>query len=184
MRKAFSLALVILFCFSVVAPFKGAEAMDAEDTVQNRIEQFVPEVQAVGEGLLEFLFKDVYTATLHAPNGQWTGEAPYALEINYKMGLKGQKIAERSVVEMRKIGYEDEDQLERWLQNMVEIFPDVEDGSTLTGIYTSARKTIFFDGIKQIGLVEDPEFGRAFFNIWLSERTSEPELRQALLGKR
>lgn len=183
MRKFFIHSLFMM-CLALVMPLKPSMAMNGdEQTVQNIISQYVPNSEEVGEGLLEFLFKDVYTASLHAPNGEWAGEAPYALEINYKMRLKGEKIAERSITEMRNIGFNDDVQLDRWLQVMTDIFPDVQDGSTLTGIYTEDRQTIFFDGTQQIGLVDDPEFGQAFFNIWLSEDTSEPELRQALLGK-
>jgi len=30
--------------------------------------------------------------------------------------------------------------------------------------------------------IADPEFARLFMGIWLSDRTSEPKMRQALLG--
>jgi hypothetical protein len=33
------------------------------------------------------------------------------------------------------------------------------------------------------GDVRDPAFATLFFGIWLSEKTSEPALRSALLGK-
>jgi hypothetical protein len=33
-------------------------------------------------------------------------------------------------------------------------------------------------------VVSDTEFARAFFSIWLDERTREPKLRAALLGQR
>jgi hypothetical protein len=31
--------------------------------------------------------------------------------------------------------------------------------------------------------VADPEFSRLFFGIWLSQATSEPEMRRALLPR-
>jgi hypothetical protein len=43
--------------------------------------------------------------------------------------------------------------------------------------------TIFFRDGAEIGRISDPDFGRAFFNIWLSQRTSAPELRAQLLGE-
>jgi hypothetical protein len=146
------------------------------------VNDHVPQAKAIGEGVLKFFFKDIYTARLYASNGEWTNDAPYALELTYDLGLKGDKIAERSIVEMRKIGYEDEEQLGRWLAEMTRIFPDVEDGTILTGIYTAEQRTLFYENNTLIGEIEDPEFGKAFFNIWLSQDTSEPELRQALLG--
>ena len=35
---------------------------------------------------------------------------------------------------------------------------------------------------RTVGEVADAEFARLFFGIWLSPRTSEPQLRQALLA--
>ena len=40
---------------------------------------------------------------------------------------------------------------------------------------------IFVNGTLR-GEVRDAEFTRLFFGIWLSPRTSEPRLREALLG--
>jgi hypothetical protein len=146
------------------------------------IDEHISQAEKIGEGKLTFLFKDIYTARLYAPEGKWREDASYALELRYNLGLKGRKIAERSITEMRKIGYDNEEQLSSWLNIMSEIFPDVRDGSVLTGILTADQETLFFNGDQKIGHVEDPLFGKAFFSIWLSEKTSEPELRQALMG--
>jgi hypothetical protein len=35
---------------------------------------------------------------------------------------------------------------------------------------------------KPIGNIDDAEFARAFFAIWLDPKTSEPSLRKQLLG--
>jgi hypothetical protein len=43
------------------------------------------------------------------------------------------------------------------------------------------RSTFFVNG-QSIGVIENPEFGRHFLNIWLSPDTSRPELRLALIG--
>ena len=123
-----------------------------------------------------------YAINFDAENGKWSDDGSYALELRYYLGLKGRKIAERSITEMRKIGYDNEEQLSSWLNMMKEIFPDVRDGSVLTGIFTADQETLFFNGDQKIGHVTDPLFGKAFFSIWLSDKTSEPELRQALMG--
>ena len=41
----------------------------------------------------------------------------------------------------------------------------------------------FFVNGQLKGDVREPEFARFFFGIWLSPKTSEPTLRDALLGK-
>jgi hypothetical protein len=42
--------------------------------------------------------------------------------------------------------------------------------------------TRYFVNGKFTGEIRDAEFTRLFFGIWLSPRTSEPRLRQALLA--
>lgn len=158
----------------------------ADMPVSTIINEYVPDANIVGQGRLYFLLKKVYVARLYAPEGMWRTdigyERPFALQLTYNMGIEGNAIAERSVEEMRKQGWSDETQLSQWLDEMRVIFPDVEDGTVLTGIYTAEGQTKFFEGTTPIGTIDDPLFGEAFFNIWLSEQTSEPDLRDELLG--
>lgn len=65
---------------------------------------------------------------------------------------------------------------------MKKIFPDVEEGMQLTGVYVPGQATRFYRDGLFIGEVSDPEFGPAFFGIWLHPKTSAPKLRAALLG--
>jgi hypothetical protein len=62
------------------------------------------------------------------------------------------------------------------------VFPDVREGSRLIGIYLPRRGAQFHSGERFLGSVEDTEFARRFFEIWLDPRTQVPELRAALLG--
>lgn len=146
------------------------------------IKSAVPNAQKVGEGRMTYLFWDVYDAQLFAPNGKWTAQSPYALKLSYLRRFSGDKIADRSVIEMRKQGIKDEVKLATWHSQMKNIFPDVNENTSLTGIRTKNEETVFYDENKEIGRIRDKEFTKAFFNIWLSPKTSEPELRRQLLG--
>ena len=142
----------------------------------------IPNVQKVGEGRLSVAFWDVYDATLYAPNGQWNPKKPFALSIRYFREIEGADIAERSVAEMKKQGFSDEQSLTSWRKQMQAMFPDVKDGTELTALFTTQKTTFYHNG-KIAGVIEDPQFTKQFSNIWLSEKTSEPSLRKALLGQ-
>ena len=148
------------------------------------ISQHVPDAKEVGSGRLSVVFWDVYDITLYAPEGDWQHSKPFALKITYMRTIDGTDIADRSAEEMRNLGYNNEVKLAAWHSQMRTIFPDVAPGTELTGVYRSDQSTIFYHNNQQIGLVRDPEFGQWFFDIWLSEKTPEPQLRAALLGKR
>ena len=142
----------------------------------------VPDAQKVGSARMTYMLWDVYDAVLYAPQGNWSADSPFALKLTYLRDLHGQKIADRSIKEMRTQGYNDEIRLAAWQNQMRMIFPDVKQGDVITGIFTTDKQTVFFDGEREIGHIQDPEFGQRFFDIWLNAKTSEPDLRTALLG--
>ena len=148
------------------------------------VENYIPNAESVGKGRLTVMFWDVYDASLYAPNGEWNQERPFALQLDYLRDIEGGDIANRSAEEIRKLGFTDEVRLAAWYSEMRAIFPDVKNGSTLTGVYVPPSATKFYDGNTHIGTVNDPEFARWFFAIWLDEKTSEPKLREQLLGAR
>ena len=77
---------------------------------------------------------------------------------------------------------QNEEKLNEWMSQMDDIFPDVDEGDTLTGVATESRHSAFYFNGRLVGTIEDEDFTRHFFNIWLGEKTSEPEFRHALLN--
>lgn len=139
-----------------------------------------------GSARLRWLGLAIYDARL------WVGPvfepqrfeaAPLALELVYARALKGPMIAERSMEEMRRAGPLAEDELRRWLAFMMDVFPDVGEGDRITGAWDpiEARSAFHFNGGTPRTL-RDPAFGPRFFGIWLAPHSSQPALRQQLLG--
>ena len=168
--RSFLLALILIFA----APAYASDAL---------IDANLKQAEPVGSAHYKYLFLDIYDATLYAPNSEWSFSAPFALELKYLRSLSGKKIADRSAKEIRQQGFNNEVRLADWHTQMTSIFPDVRQGTTLTGIYKPNSETVFYKGQETIGRIQDPDFGKWFFGIWLSENTSDPEFRKALLGK-
>lgn len=177
MFKTFFLSLIL----TIALPFS------AFATTSNAIiEKYIPDAQKIGEGRLSVFLADVYDAELFAGNQNSIAQnkPPYALKLSYLRPLKSETIAKRSAKEMRNIGLNDELKIAAWHEKMRKIFPDVKDGTSITGIYTTDKQTVFYQGDNEIGRIKDPEFGQYFFGIWLNEKTSAPDLRSKLIGKR
>ena len=142
-------------------------------------------MRQLGTGRYTYWGFDVYQASLWVPadvDANSLVRQPYVLELNYLRAFKGGDIAQRSIDEMRRIGNLSETQARNWLQAMQRVFPDVASGDRLTGVHLPGRGAQFYANEQAVGEVADPEFARLFFGIWLSEQTSAPQLRQALLG--
>jgi hypothetical protein len=143
----------------------------------------MPELKLRGGGEQIFLGLSVYDGYYWGPGGGWSPDQPFALELVYHRRLYGAMIAERSVEEMARLGYGTPRQRERWGEQMRRIFPDVDEGDCLIGVNLPHEGARFFRNGAPIGSVDDRNFARAFFAIWLDPRTSEPALRKRLLGE-
>jgi hypothetical protein len=145
--------------------------------------KLMPEVKLRGSGELTVLGLSIYDGYYWSHADGWSPDQPFALELVYHRSLYGVMIAERSVEEMAKLGYGTPSQRERWGEQMKRIFPDVDDGDRLTGVNLPREGVRFFRNGAPIGSIDDRDFARAFFAIWLDPRTSEPALRKKLLGE-
>ena len=140
----------------------------------------------VGGGSYRWLGLKLYDARLWAPRRtisaeNWEG-TPFALELIYARTLYGERIAKASIDEIKKLGIGTPAQHTAWLEAMVRIFADVNEGTQLVGVYQPGGPTQFLRDGQTVGEVSDPAFGKAFFAIWLHPKTSAPKLRNALFG--
>lgn len=142
----------------------------------------VPAAELVGKARLKYLVWNVFDARLYAPSGRWSADAPYALTLSYLRKISGTQIAELSVSEMRKQGFNNQAVLNRWQRQMDGIFPNVSPGTSITGVRDDKGHAIFYQNGKKIGQINDREFSRRFFNIWLGQAASDPGFRRRLLG--
>jgi len=151
--------------------------------VPNYVKDKVPNATVQGQSRLTMYFFKVYDATLFSPMGQYQEEQPFALSLAYLRDLDGKDIAERSIDEMRDLGYRDTTMLAQWLVEMEIAFPDIKEGDVLTGVVDKQQHTTFYFNGQQRHTISDPLFTKAFFAIWLAEGTSQPRMRKALLGE-
>ncbi len=151
------------------------------------VRELLPDAVPLGSGSFRWFGLKLYDARLWSRKRSVSTEdwmrTPLALELTYSRNLYGTRIAEASSDEMKKLGIGTAAQQRAWLDAMKQMFPNVEEGTQLVGLYQPGQPTRFFrDGVA-IGEIADPEFGPAFFGIWLHPHTSAPKLRAALLGK-
>ena len=143
-----------------------------------------PNLKVQGGGELTFFGISVYDGYYWSPTRGWAQDGPFALDLHYHRALDGEKIAERSVGEITKLGYGTAEQRSRWGEEMKRVFPDVRRGDRLTGIHLPGGVVRYFLNGKSIGEIADPGFARAFFGIWLDPKTSQLDFRQMLLGEK
>ncbi len=167
-------AALVLFAACVAA--KAAPPLPAA------LASELPALSVLGEGRLRWFGLHVYDSSLWVPGAAWSFERPFALDIRYAMNIRGRELTEKSLEEMRRLGWKDPAKLARWEAAMDRVFPDIRPGDRLVGVSLPGREARFYSQDRFLGTVADPEFARAFFGIWLDPSTSEPALREQMLG--
>ena len=162
-------------------PSVSALAPDARPEVKEAL----PQSRLIGQGRLTVWGFEVYDARLWAPPGFSAGSylrAPLALELSYLRAFSAKEVAERSIKEIRRSAPVTDAQATRWTAYMLRVLPNVQKGDRVLGVHQPGVGASFWLNGKNSGQVQDAEFARLFFGIWLSANTSEPKLREALLA--
>jgi len=157
----------------------------ATPTPPSELRTELPKARLIGRGAGRFFGRRVYEARLWAPpkfQAVRYEQRPFALELTYARKLDGEAIAERSIAEMRRVAPFDDAQEKRWLGAMKTAFPDVGANDRLLGLNDGQGGVRFFHNGRQTAQLDDREYARLFFGIWLAPQTSAPALRAALLG--
>lgn len=180
-RKAIFLIAIGASLMLASGQFSYANSQNAPSAIT----QVLSGARALGQARLTVYGFNIYDAKLWAAEGFAAvnyAQQPFALELRYLRGFSGSMIAERSLSEMRRIGVVSDEKAAQWLDNMKKTFPDVKKGDQLIGIHRPDGTASFTLNGKSIGEMRDEEFTRLFFGIWLSPNTSEPKMRNQLIG--
>ena len=140
----------------------------------------LPEAQLVGRGQFSRFGFSVYEARLWAPLGRYTPERAFALSLTYSRTIAGERLVQASLDEMQKLQAPIADS-QAWRADLERVLPNVVPGDSITAVYHPGQGAVFFHRDQQTGRIND-DLAKHFFGIWLDPRTSEPSLRQALLG--
>jgi len=179
----FAAAALVAAASAVTEP-AAASTASADAQAPAHVRKYLADVRLAGTGRLTWFGFHVYDAALFVPPGFELANAnaqPFVLELTYARRLDGKGIAEASRDEIERLGFGTEAQRLRWHEQMLKLFPNVEKGRRLAGVNVpGGGARFYFDG-QFVGSIDDPDFARAFFAIWLDERTRAPQLRENLL---
>ncbi len=144
----------------------------------------LPFAQPIGQGEFRWFGFHIYTATLWSGHKPFDESTPFALELTYHCHISRDRFVQSSMDEIRRIFGQrfSADKLRGWEALLSQAFPDVNDGDQLIGIFIPHQGCRFYDKNGLRVSIDDPEFARAFFAIWLDPHTRDNRLREQLLG--
>jgi hypothetical protein len=140
-----------------------------------------------GQAMFRFWGLEIYEASLWLPVEAGTSWSTHRLVLSllYRRNFSAQEIAQRSVQEMQRQGPLSDAVVQQWQRQLTEALSDVRPGERLTAVYDPQKGLRFWHHAQRMrlcGQIDDRALAHKFLGIWLSESTSAPALRQALLG--
>jgi Chalcone isomerase-like len=135
----------------------------------------------IGSYELHMLLMHIYDASFWSDGGGFA-RPPYALSVVYAMDFSKGDIIDRTIEELKHVSTLPDAKLQHYATQLANMWPDISEGDRITALTPDAKQTVFYYNGKKTGNIVDADFTTAFFGIWLSPKTSEPEMRDALLG--
>ena len=141
------------------------------------------DMKLIGQGTLKVLFFEVYDIRLLSDSNPFSWENKFQLEFEYRRTLTKERVIDSSLKELKRQQNVTEQNLNEWETYLEEAIQPLQEGSKAT-IEWNPQGTITFqnEGVKSV-TIKDEIFARSYINIWLGEETSQPKLRNQLLGK-
>ena len=161
-----------------------AAAVAGED-LRPELKDLLPQHRLVGKTRLTVWGFQVYDARLWSLPGTRAEQLPsraFALELDYLRDFSNTDIADRSIKEMRRSANIPDEQAKTWTAEMLRVLPNIKKGDRIMGLHRPGEGALFLVNGKPSGEIKDAEFARLFFGIGLSPKTSEPQMRSALLA--
>lgn len=190
-RRAFnaSLALGVLGALlSLQAEPAGAaeESLEIPSEAPDYITEVLGPSHLYGAGIFKYFGFHGYDAYLWVSAAGFSPDHPYdqpfALDIKYARKVKGSTINQVTIDEWDRLEIGTEQQRHDWFTRLAPLMPDVVPDQHLTGFYSPSDGWKLESDGKEVGVIPDVEFAKAFFAIWLDPRCKAPSLRRDLLS--
>lgn len=181
------LSLSLALTATIALPVSNAQAQGADGSVPAPFATQLPQGRKLGEGTMRWFGLKLYDAQLwtEKPATQFNHRNDkHLLELRYDKSFDGVKIAEASREQIEGQGVGNAQLWPVWQKKLTDMIPDVQKDTRLTALYLPGKGLQLYRDGQPHAELNDPELAAAFMGIWLDTRTSEPKLRERLLGLR
>jgi hypothetical protein len=174
---------MLLLLGGSLVPMSGAASQQPQSAATAA--QLFSQYQTVGEGKFSYWFWDLYQARLATVDGQFLDyqqSAPLLLELRYLRDISKEEFVDATLEQWRVQAGAIQKQHKLWAGELTTLWRDVKKGDVLSAELHPDGLISFYFNQQLLGKTIDPAMGEAFFDIWLSEKTTAPELRKLLLS--
>lgn len=163
----------------------------AETFIRKQNDIFIPQVLEdsfrselflLGQAEFSVLFWNIYNSKLYASSDNFNVkniEQVTLFEINYLRDISKKDLIDKTIEQWSHIGLTSST-FGDYMPLLNQLWPNISKGDSLS-LLVSKHQSAFYLNNQLLGTISDKDFGKNFLDIWLSEKTSQPKLRQQLL---
>ncbi len=180
------LMLLLILSFSITnAQEATSEPSFAPLKTTEKAEQLIDRknFKVIGQTTFTVLFWDIYSSQLLTSSGNYPAKIDDELlfDINYLADISSEDLIKRTIEQWQHLGVP-EAIYQSYLPQLKQMWPNIKDGDSLSLLVEQGSSHFYFNE-RYLGVIDETEFSEIFLSIWLSENTSQPELRDELLGQ-
>lgn len=140
------------------------------------------ELKLVGQAQMRWLMFPLYRVSLKTADGRYQeNRYPQMIDILYLRSIDKQDLLTATDNEWNRLGISLAKR-QLWISQLGKLWPAIKRGDRLAFQVNPGGDNYFVYNGKKIGGIADKQFGRSFLDIWLSPNTSQPAIRQRLIG--
>lgn len=185
-RKKIFLKLITIFLISLLSKNYAFSQQLSQENFFNlsEISENLSKPSRLGVHNLTVWGFKVYNIQLLSQTKKFSYQNKFAIVINYQRDFAKNNLIEKSIEEIARINeIKDLGLLKIYQNKLEEIFFDVKKGDRKTAFFDPKNGVkLYFNG-KFVGEIKDLIFAKRFVDIWLSDKSSYPQMTMDILGK-
>ena len=137
----------------------------------------------IGEATFTVLFWDIYKSNLLTSSGSYPivhNKEKLVFEIQYLKDISSEDLVNRTIEQWQHIGVAS-DHYQVYVPALQKLWPDIKENDSLALVFDKQNSAFYYNQ-EMIGVIDAPNFGQMFIDIWLAPNTSQPKLRKSLLA--
>jgi hypothetical protein len=140
-------------------------------------------LEPVGNVTFSFLFWDIYDVSLFTKNGLYSADqVPLTLQFTYLREISSNELVDETEKQWLRFKM-DELKIKLWLEQLQNIWPDVDESDTITFHIDNNHNTSFYFNQRFIGKIDGAAFAKAFSKLWLGLDGPYPKMTKQLTGQ-
>ncbi|MFT5703756.1 MAG: hypothetical protein ACI9TO_001134, partial [Rickettsiales bacterium] len=132
-----------------------------------------------------FLFLKVYDVYLCTNEEEYFEpkkiyQTDFSLVIKYDMNFEKEELSKSSIEEINRYHKLNKEIQDQYYQKLILIFPDIKKGDIIEAKYIKSGFVDFYHNKLPVGKIENKEFSKRFFDIWLYKQNKYQKMTKDL----